>query len=132
MSFKRISRNAVALAALVFVAAPAFASNVMFLNDTALSKMNDEDLEIARAAARDALDNAADGESRRWGNAQTGASGVITPISTYEQDGTACRRTEFFNEAQGVQGRSVFEFCRQADGTWRIPAPSPTGGTAAK
>ena len=114
------------LVSLVCATAPILAGNVKFLKDSALSKMSNEDMEILRAAARNALDYTADGQPRRWENQQTGASGILTPLDTSEQDGTSCRRLEIFNDVRGETGRSVFEFCRQPDGTWRIPAQRST------
>lgn len=113
------------LASLLCGLAPAFAGNVTFLKDSTLSKMGSEDMEILRAAARNALDYHADGQPRRWENAQTGARGVLTPLTTLEHDGMSCRRLELFNEVRGTSGRSVFVFCRQPDGTWKVPAKPP-------
>ncbi|MCB1752469.1 MAG: hypothetical protein KDI74_12170 [Gammaproteobacteria bacterium] len=120
-----ICRNAltrlVGVVALVCVVAPACAGNVLFLKNSAISKMNDADLDLFRSTARNALDYTADGESRRWENTETGAKGVFTPLSTFDRDGALCRRLETFNEVGGVAGRAVFDFCRQADGTWKVP-----------
>lgn len=102
------------------VTATAFAGNVRWMKDTALSKMTAEDMEVLRNAARNALDYGADGEPRRWENAETGAEGVLTPQASFERDGAFCRRLELFNYVKGVSGRSVYVFCRQKDGTWRI------------
>lgn len=102
----------------------AYAANVRWLKDSALSKMTTEDMEILRSAARNVLDYGPDNESRRWDNAQTGARGVVTPLDSFERDGMFCRRLEAFSEVKGVSGRGVYVFCRQEDGTWRIPAAS--------
>jgi len=117
------------LAALTLVCAltPVFAGNVTFAKNSAIAKMTDQDLEIMRAAARNALDYIADGQPRRWENSETGATGVVTPLDAFEHEGMNCRRLEMFNEVQGVTGRSVFVFCRQPDGTWRVPAKAPAG-----
>jgi surface antigen len=102
----------------------ASAANVRWLKDSALSKMTAEDMEILRSAARNVLDYGPDNESRRWENTGTGARGVVTPLDSFEQDGMFCRRLEAFSEVAGVSGRGVYVFCRQEDGTWRIPASS--------
>lgn len=104
------------------VATPALAGNVAFLKDSPLSKMNNEDLELLRAAARSALNHTEDGAQQRWENPQSGAAGVLTPLETFDRDGTHCRRLEIFNDARGSQGRSVQVFCRQPDGTWKAAA----------
>ena len=120
-------KKILALGILVFLTGPAIAGNVQFLKDSAISKMNDEDLGLLRSSARNALDYAADGESRRWENVQTGSTGVLTPLATFDREGTLCRKLEIFNDVRGVTGRTVFDFCRQPDGTWKVPAPGPGG-----
>jgi surface antigen len=111
-----------ALLAIVCGAAPALAGNVTFMKNTAISKMTDADLELLRSTARNLLDYTVDGEPRRWHNPETGATGVLTVLSTAEQEGSLCRQLEMFNEVQGLSGRSMFTFCRQADGSCKIPA----------
>lgn len=108
----------------------ALAGNVRWLRDSALSNMTPDDMEVLRSAARNVLDYGRDGESRRWENADTGAKGVLTPLESIEQDGEPCRRLELFNEVGSASGRSVFLFCRQKDGTWRIPAQSSGGASS--
>jgi surface antigen len=101
---------------------PAAAGNVTFMKNSAISKMTEADLELLRATARNLLDYTADGEPRRWHNPETGATGVLTVLSTTEQEGSLCRQLEMFNEVKDLSGRSVFTFCRQPDGTWKVPA----------
>jgi len=117
--------KSIGIAALICITATAHAGNVRFLKDSAISKMTDADLELLRSSARNVLEYAADGESRRWENSQTGAKGVLTPLTTFDRDGAPCRKLEVFNEVKGVAGRSVFDFCRQADGTWKVPVQAP-------
>lgn len=104
----------------------ASASNLGWLQDSAISKMTTEDVEIQGAAVQGALDDAADGESRRWENPETGANGVVTPVASFEQDGMSCRRVEVRGQGQRASSSGSYVFCRQADGTWLAPAaPSP-------
>ena len=110
----------------------ATAANVRFMQDSALAAMTTEDIDVLQNAARNALDYTEDGDPRRWENRETGAKGVLTPLSSFEQDGSFCRRLEMFAEVKAVSGRSVFVFCRQPDGTWRIPASSPRKTTDKK
>lgn len=112
---------------LLMPAMPVMAGNVTFLKDSAIAKMTDQDLEMLRSAARNALDYTADGQSRRWENDATGATGIVTPISTSEEGGAVCRQLELFNDAKGFSGRTVFTFCRQPDGTWKVPPSSARG-----
>lgn len=116
-----------ALLLLVLPAMPVMAGNVTFLKNSAIAKMTEQDLQMLRGAARNALDYTPDGQSRRWANSASGASGVVTPLSTSAEAGDLCRQLEIFNDAQGFSGRSVFTFCRQPDGTWKVPAPAGRG-----
>ena len=67
------------------------------------------------------LDDAGDGEAVRWENATSGAGGLLTPLSTSERDGSVCRRLRIQNAVGGQSANSEFDFCRQADGTWKVP-----------
>jgi surface antigen len=96
------------------------ASNVQWLRDTAMSNMTEQDMEVLLDTAQNVLDDGPDGEPQRWENKETGAKGVLTPLDSFEQDGSLCRRLEAFNEVGGASGRSVFVFCRQEDGNWLI------------
>lgn len=109
--------------------APVLAGNVSFMKDSALSNMTEADVEAMRAAARTALDDGEDGVTVNWSNAETGASGSLTPQATSASGESVCRRLQIVNTAGGQTGRSAFDFCRQPDGTWKIPAG---GGTAAQ
>lgn len=100
------------------------ASNVQFLRDSPISKMTPEDLTLMRATIHETLDQGTDGASKRWENPKTGASGIVTPLKRYERDGAPCRLVEIFNEAQGFSGRTRYDFCKQPDGSWKMPAPA--------
>jgi|GEM_PF-824131 surface antigen len=102
----------------------ALASNVTFMRNSPLAKMTAEDLDLMRTTLRETLDRAADDAPKRWENPKTGASGVVTPLKSYQRDGMACRVVEIFNEAQGFSGRTRHDFCKQPDGTWKAPAPA--------
>lgn len=117
---KRLLSHCLRAACLVVLAAPALASNVWFARDMPMSQMTDADREILSAAADEVLENGADGATQRWENPETGAGGALTPQSTTERDGMRCRRLEIANEVKGRTARSQFDFCRQADGGWKV------------
>jgi surface antigen len=108
----------VALVALAAVGAPVLASNVQFLRDAPIAKMTKEDLALFQTNMHEALEQDADGTTRRWKNPNTGASGALTPVSTFDQNGVKCRRLEIVNSVQGLTGRSTLNMCKQTDGTW--------------
>lgn len=107
--------------ALGAAAASALAQTMGFLNYSPVSYFNDEDWRVMQEAIRDAMENNPDGETRIWENPGTGHKGRITPLKTYQDFGTTCRRTRFFTEAGGTSGTSVFNLCKDAEqDAWKI------------
>ena len=102
---------------------PVWAGNLNFLKNGPVSKFTDGDWKIMQETTRSALDDAPDGEAVGWSNPESGASGTIRPMDSYDMDGMRCRRTELFNSAKGLSGNSQFDYCRQADGAWKIATP---------
>lgn len=96
------------------------ASGWQWLEQSPLSHFTDEDKQIMRSTARDALENAKDGTKIGWENPETGHSGSVKPINTIEKDGTTCRKTRFFNSAEGLTAIQIHRLCKQKDGTWKI------------
>lgn len=78
---------------------PVAAGNLNFLKDGPVGKFTDRDWEMMQETTRTALDNAPDGETVSWSNSDSGASGTIRPLETYDMDGMRCRRTELSNSA---------------------------------
>ena len=117
----------VLLSTSIIYAGTVAASNVRFMQDSALAAMTPADIEVLQKAARNTLDYAEDGNPRRWENQETGAKGILTPLSSFEQDGVFCRKLEMFTEVKSVSGRTIFVFCQQPDGTWRIPSSASAG-----
>ena len=89
-----------------------------------VAELADHDLELARAAAVQAL--AADGQSVPWENPHTGARGTITPIaSAYTQDGFLCRDFLASYVRQGAESWMQGEGCRMHQGKWEVRAMRP-------
>ncbi|HOP15939.1 MAG: hypothetical protein H6956_06125 [Chromatiaceae bacterium] len=105
---------------------PVAAGNLNFLKDGPVGKFTDRDWEMMQETTRTALDNAPDGETVSWSNSDSGASGTIRPLETYDMDGMRCRRTELSNSAGGLSGNSQFDYCQQTDGVWKIATPKQT------
>ena len=101
-------------------APPAHAFNTQFLNNTPLSKMNNEDVTLFKAAVYAALDGDADGTARAWSNTKTRASGEITPVRTFDDGGETCRELEIANSAGGLSNRSRATLCHVPGGAWRL------------
>ncbi len=85
---------------------------------------NDNDLDLARAAAAQAL--AADGKSVPWENPRTGARGTITPIANaYTQDGFVCRDFLASYVHAGNEAWLQGEGCRVHQGKWEVRTLRP-------
>jgi len=102
------------------LAAPAPAFNLFSLEHLPVRYMTEEDRDILHAAARNALDRQADGETAHWENPKTGAHGDLMPRATFERSGQSCRDLEVANSAGGRDNRLVLTLCKQSDGEWRI------------
>ena len=91
--------------------------------DSPISKFTEQDMDYFEAARAEALEKRADGESVSWVNPKSGNSGTVTPIRTYESDGSRCRLLGIVNRAGNQSGESRFNFCQQADGGWKLVSP---------
>jgi surface antigen len=129
MSRNGILTNFMCAICLVCLSAPLHASNLRFAKDMPVSQMTDSDIEIMSAAVDETLSDVADGVARHWKNPETDAGGTLTPLSTSEESGLLCRRLEIANQAKGMSARSVHQFCRQADGLWKIRS-APAGAAS--
>ena len=124
---------------LAAVASPGVAAtsggNLGFLKDAPITRFTGADLQMFRSNVADALEQAADGDSRRWQNPKTGSSGEIALVKTFEQDGKRCRRTRIINRARGyAEAHTDAVFCKEADGRWKVltQTKQPPAGPANK
>ena len=83
--------------------------------------MDCQDRAYHGSAAQGALETQRSGVPSTWQNPDSGHTGSITPVRTYQQaDGTYCRD---FDQTITIDGRveqATGTACRQPDGTWRI------------
>jgi surface antigen len=115
-----MSRFAPVVVALVALPLVVNAANWRFLQHSPASQFTEKDFELFTSSGEEALDEAPDGDNRGWKNPDTGAFGTVQPLSTYEAHGTTCRKVEIFNSAGGFSATSRFDFCQQADGSWKV------------
>jgi surface antigen len=101
-------------------AAASAAGQFGWLRASPLSVFTEVDWEMLRKNARGTLDESPDGTTSSWENPDTGHSGSVTVLSTYEEDGRRCRKAKFTNEARGMTGIQTHRLCKVADGTWKI------------
>lgn len=89
------------------------------LANAPLAEMNDVDLTIARAAVRAALEEGADGDTRKWANPGSGASGTVKPTRSFERDAMKCRSVDVTFKAGGKTGESGWIVCKVGE-DWKI------------
>jgi len=98
---------------------PAAAINDMFAKDAPITRMTEDDFKVAGDVMRNALDRGQDGQTFRWENASTSASGTITVVDTFEKKGMTCRGTAFTITTRGETSRSTWNVCRTPEG-WKV------------
>jgi surface antigen len=116
-------RTVPAAACLILACGTLHSANLGFLGNAPISRMSAEDVDLLYTAVTNALDRGEDGTATRWGNPSTGASGTLVPLDTFTgPGGQRCRHLQVDNQAGGLHNKSVFELCKQADGTWKAIA----------
>jgi surface antigen len=107
------------LAAVFVSAAPAMAqSNLSFMSDSPYSYFTPEDHKIFGEARVDILSKGADGESRKWSNPATTASGTLKIMKTFKRAAVTCRTLYISNRAKGRAASGQYNFCEKTPGTW--------------
>ena len=114
-------------------ATTATAQNTLFLRDSPIAFMDDQDEAILRATI-DAVLAAPDGTATDWMNPATGSKGRVQVLDTGEDFGTTCRHIRMRNEASNRKSGGTFRLCLAKDGSWKFApnAENPPGGTAAE
>jgi len=84
-------------------------------------RMDAADKRQAQAATTKALESAPSGTSTHWKNPDSGHSGSVTPVRTYQtQSGQYCREYRQTVMIAGEQNEAYGTACRQPDGSWKI------------
>lgn len=79
------------------------------------------DLEYHNGTAQNALETHRTGSTSEWVNPDSGHSGTVTPIQTYQRsDGVYCRDFEQTITVDGETELAGGTACRQPDGTWQV------------
>lgn len=79
------------------------------------------DQQQANRAAHQALESSPSGQAVAWRNPDSGHSGTVTPVRTYEQQaGQYCREYQQTVVVAGKTETAYGTACRQPDGSWRI------------
>jgi surface antigen len=85
------------------------------------SYLDDQDKRTAAAATQRALETKPSGTTTTWQNPDSGHSGSVTPVRTYQaSNGQYCREYEQSVTIGGKPQKSYGTACRQPDGSWQI------------
>ncbi len=96
------------------------ASNWQWLHNSSLGDLDEADWAAMSRALEDALDTAADGESRHWSNPKSGRQGDFVILKTLENSKIPCRQVRFSpDENAGGDGRPL-TFCKEASKGWLV------------
>jgi surface antigen len=84
-------------------------------------RLDAADREKASAAASQALESMPSGQGVAWRNPESGRTGVVTPVRTYQTStGQYCREYTQTITIGGEKHQSYGTACRQPDGSWKI------------
>jgi surface antigen len=100
---------------LLLVASVTQASNLRFLKDAPIYEFTPVDTAMFEAAIDTALNEKQDGEKLAWQNKDTGVSGLLNPLSTFQENDTICRNLRIVNRAKNKIAESTYKFCKQDD-----------------
>ena len=85
------------------------------------SMLDDQDRRTAALTTQRALESEPSGKTTTWTNPDSGHTGTVTPVRTYQQaSGQYCREFEQTVMIGGQRQKSYGTACRQPDGSWQI------------
>src|SRR5919109_946604 len=84
-------------------------------------RLDAADRQRANAAAAQALESTPSGQSVAWRNPDSGNTGAVTPVRTYQTaTGQYCREYTQTITIGGEKHKSYGTACREPDGSWKI------------
>jgi len=114
----------ISILALVLASLDCQASNWQWLRNSSLGNLDESDWAAMSQALKDALDTAADGESRHWSNPASGRQGDVMILNTLDDSEIPCRQVRFSPDGDtGEIGRPL-TFCKNAGKGWLVRTPS--------
>jgi hypothetical protein len=128
--FRRIAGIAAVAWSLTLLAPAAVAQrNLSFLRDSPVSKFNDEDFKLLRAAAAQVLDGGVENASQDWKNAKSGNWGSVQVLRVFKaSDGRDCRMVRVENHAKTLSSTSDMSVCRHPQRGWLLDAEARPPG----
>lgn len=101
------------------------AMNWHWLNDSAIKSFTEKDWEMLGNAVDNALDHFPDHTTVEWSNPENHHSGTVQVLNTRKTDSGVCRTAVLKNQAEGKEGSSRVNLCRQPDNSWKIVPETP-------
>jgi surface antigen len=84
-------------------------------------RMDAADRQEAQKASQRALETAPSGTAVAWHNPDSGHSGTVTPVRTFQKSGGQyCREYQQTVSIGGQEQQAYGTACRQPDGSWKI------------
>ncbi len=86
--------------------------------------LDEADRMTAERTTQNTLERVRTGERREWQNPDSGNSGWVVPVRTWQQDsGAYCREFQTGITVGGEEKTAYGTACRQPDGSWKIVQP---------
>jgi len=82
--------------------------------------LDKRDKRLAAEAQPRALETAPSGKPVAWTNPDSGHTGTVTPVRTYQSGGTYCREFQSNVTIDGKPDKAYGTACRQPDGSWKV------------
>jgi uncharacterized protein YoxC len=95
----------------------------------ASNKFSEKDIQVFKQARNDMLKSGHLDESREWVNPDTGTKAKLTLVKIYESHNEECRRlrVEIWNANKKKEYDKTANFCRDAQGVWKVEKESSPG-----
>src|SRR5262245_10866499 len=90
------------------------------LGGLAGNMLDQRDKRLAAEAQQRALESTPTGTPAAWNNPDSGHSGRVTPVRTYQSGGTYCREFQSDVVIDGKPDKAWGTACRQPDGSWKV------------
>ena len=100
------------------------ASNWQWLHNSGLGNLSEADWRVMSQTLEEALDTAADGDSRHWNNPESGQQGEITILNTLKDTNPPCRQVRLSPDRNAGRDGKPLTFCKDAGKKWLIRSPS--------
>ncbi|TNE56997.1 MAG: glycine zipper 2TM domain-containing protein [Alphaproteobacteria bacterium] len=92
-----------------------------FIGGKVGAHLDARDKQMMYATTQQAMESSPNGATQSWSNPQSGASGSITPTSSYQNTaGNECRTFSQNVAADGQTYAGTGTACKQPDGSWQV------------